>query len=77
MKKKKLLKTNNMSINNRIFQGNLPALLFSKYLSQYNLKTQPIKTTIEKIKHWFCMDDLMLYAKNSDNLEELLSTVKI
>ena len=76
-----MLKTNNLNVNNGIFQcDSLSPLLFCITLILLSIEPKAtdygFKNMTKKINLLFYMDDLKLYAKNDDDLESLLSTVK-
>ena len=75
------IRSDEIHINNGIFQGDsYSPLLFC--IALMPLSNQLNKTTCgydiynEKISHLFFMDDLKLYARNNNQLETLLHTVK-
>ena len=75
------MRSKSISINRGIFQGNsFSPLLFcialfplSQHLNESNRK---YKTFRQVITHLFYMDDLKLFAKNDNDLEDLLTIVK-
>ena len=73
--------SNSIDINCGIFQGDsLSPLLFCLCLiplsAELNKTGYGYKIDNESINHLFYMDDLKLFAKDDDNLEGLLQTVK-
>ena len=69
-----MLRTNNLNINNGIFQGNwLSPLLFRIALIPVSIelknKKYGYKIETKKITHLFYMDHLKFYKKNDDDLE--------
>ena len=75
-----MYETNNLNINNGIFQGDslslLPFCIALIPLSIEVKNTHDRHKTALKNSHLFYIDDLKLYAKNNDDLDGLLSIVK-